>query len=448
MVISMYGTDPHGERNDDDMFVRRPASHTSSDIVGSKPGADVTRKRADADRRAAQVNRTAPNHPGNENPSPRPAKAEKIKAKNIDMVFLVVLIMLLGFGAVMNFSASYAYATYKNLSSYYFLERQLIFILFGFIAAAIVTLFPLETYKTVTFAVYGIAIILLLLVLVIGETHGGAKRWLNIPLLGQFQPSELGKTAVVMMLALYFSTFGDRVTDKNNKKAFLYGIMIPGLILGVIGAIVALEPHFSGLIIICCIGATVMILGGTKLRFIIPIAIVAAIGIYIIIKYTDYAHDRLAYWLDPWEDASGKGWQTIQGLYAIASGGVFGVGLGNSRQKYGYVSEPQNDFVFTIVCEELGFVGALIVILLFAVLIWRGFVIARHAPSRFTALIVYGLMTKVAIQVIFNIAVVTQLFPNTGIALPFFSSGGTAMLMQMAEMGIVLSVSRYSNHRK
>lgn len=442
----MPRTNSGGERNDEDMFVRRPVSHTQPENSGNRT--DNPQVNADYDRRPSQVHRTVQNPANSESTPPKLVETKKRKAKNIDMVFLVVLIMLLGFGAVMNFSASYAYATYKNLSSYYFLERQLMFIFFGFIAAAIVTLFPLETYKTVTFAVYGIAIILLLLVLVVGETHGGAKRWLNIPLLGQFQPSELGKTAVVMMLALYFSAFGDRVTDKNNKKAFLYGILIPGLILGIIGGIVAFEPHFSGLIIICCIGATVMILGGTKLRFIIPIAIVAAVGIFIIIKYTDYAHDRLAYWLDPWEDASGKGWQTIQGLYAIASGGVFGVGLGNSRQKYGYVSEPQNDFVFTIVCEELGFVGALIVILLFAVLIWRGFVIARHAPSRFTALIVYGLMTKVAIQVIFNIAVVTQLFPNTGIALPFFSSGGTAMLMQMAEMGIVLSVSRYSNHRK
>ncbi len=442
----MPRTNSGGERNDEDMFVRRPASHTQPENSGNRT--DNPQAKADYERRVAQVHRTVQNPANIESTPPKPVETKKRKAKNIDMVFLVVLIMLLGFGAVMNFSASYAYATYKNLSSYYFLERQLMFIFFGFIAAAIVTLFPLETYKTVTFAVYGIAIILLLLVLVIGETHGGAKRWLNIPLLGQFQPSELGKTAVVMMLALYFSKFGDIAAGKNNKKAFLYGMIIPGLILGIIGGIVAFEPHFSGLIIICCIGATVMILGGTKMRFIIPIAIVAAIGIYIVIKFKNYALDRLDYWLDPWEDASGKGWQTIQGLYAIASGGLFGVGLGNSRQKYGYVSEPQNDFVFTIVCEELGFVGALIVILLFAVLIWRGFVIARHAPSRFTSLIVYGLMTKVAIQVIFNIAVVTQLFPNTGIALPFFSSGGTAMLMQMAEMGIVLSVSRYSNHRK
>ncbi|MGN1048171.1 MAG: FtsW/RodA/SpoVE family cell cycle protein [Eubacteriales bacterium] len=373
---------------------------------------------------------------------------DSCKAGNVDMVFLVLLIFLLAFGAVMSFSASYAYADKKYGDSYYFVERQLLFTLFGAIAITIVTLFPLKTYKLVTYAVFGLAVILLLLVLVIGSTRGGAKRWLEIPGFGSFQPSELGKTALVMMMSLYLASFADKVESPKFKTSFVYGLLIPASIIGLIGGLVVLERHFSGLIIICCIGLCEMVLGGCKLRYIIPIGVVAAVGIAVLILATGYSSTRISVWLDPWSDPGDEGWQTIQGLYTIASGGIFGVGLGNSRQKYGYVAEPQNDFIFTIICEELGFVGAVTVMLLFLLLIWRGFVIARHSPNRFTYLIVMGLMIKVALQVIFNIAVVTNTIPNTGISLPFFSSGGTSLLVQMAEMGIVLSISRYSHNPK
>lgn len=373
---------------------------------------------------------------------------EAFSAGSVDMVFLVLLVVLLAFGAVMTFSASYAYGDKFYNDSYYFVEKQLMFMLFGGIAIMLVTLFPLKTYRILTYFIFGFAIILLLLVLVIGVERGGARRWLLIPGLGQFQPSELGKTAVVMMLALYMSKYHAEVESRRHMKSFIFGVLIPGAITLLIGGLVVLENHFSGLIIIFCIGACVMVMGGSKMRFLIPIglAALALVGLAIMLK--GYSSSRITTWLDPWSDPSDSGWQTIQGLYSIASGGIFGVGLGNSRQKYGYVSEPQNDFIFTIVCEELGFVGALAVIVLFFLLIWRGFVIARHSPNRFTYLIVMGLMFKIAFQVGFNIAVVTNTIPNTGISLPFFSSGGTSLLVQMAEMGIVLSISRYSRQKK
>ena len=228
----------------------------------------------------------------------------------------------------------------------------------------------------------------------------------------------------------------------------LYGMIFPGLIILFIGGLVVLEKHFSGLIILCCIGFAVMVLGGTKIKHIAILGIAALAIIAALILLTGYSSTRIDIWRDPWSYPRDGGWQTIQGLYAIASGGIWGQGLGNSNQKYGYVSEPQNDFIFTIVCEELGFIGAMVVMVLFFLLIWRGFTIARHSPNRFTYLIVMGLMTKVALQVGFNIAVVTNTIPNTGISLPFFSSGGTSLLVQMAEMGIVLSVSRYAHMKK
>ena len=370
------------------------------------------------------------------------------KLGSVDMVFLILFVLLLAIGAIMSFSASYAYAAKKYGDSYYFIVRHLGFMALGAIGVAIVTMFPLQTYKTVTYIVFGVSVVLLLLVLVIGVERGGAKRWLQIPGFGTLQPSELAKTAIVMMLSYYLSRNADKVESKKRGENFLYGIVFPGLIILFIGGLVVLEKHFSGLVIICCIGFAVMALGGSKVVPIILVGLAAAAAIGLMAWTTGYSSTRIEVWLNPWSDLKGTGWQTIQGLYAIASGGLAGVGLGNSRQKYGYISEPQNDFIFTVVCEELGFIGAVIVMALFLALIWRGFVIARHSPNRFTYLIVMGLMIKVALQVCFNIAVVTNTIPNTGISLPFFSSGGTSLLVQMLEMGIVLSVSRYSHNEK
>ena len=224
---------------------------------------------------------------------------------------------------------------------------------------------------------------------------------------------------------------------------------MPMMIIGLICGLVALERHISGLMIIGMLGVAVMFMGGTRIKWLAMFGgIIVVAGVFLILV-SSYAQERVAIWWNIEEaDPLGSAWQTLQGLYAIGSGGLFGVGLGNSTQKYGYVSEPQNDFIFTIVCEELGFFGALMVITLFALLLWRGFKIASKCPDKFSALVVYGLTTKIALQTILNIAVVTNSMPNTGISLPFFSSGGTALMLQIFEMGIILSISRYSYVKK
>ena len=215
--------------------------------------------------------------------------------------------------------------------------------------------------------------------------------------------------------------------------------------MGIVVLLVAAERHISGVMIIAMIGAVVMFMGGTRLKWFALVAGVVAVAGFLLITFSSYADTRIQLWLNIEEmDPLGEAWQTLQGLYAIGSGGLFGLGLGNSRQKFGFVSEPQNDFIFTIICEELGFFGAITVLVLFALLVWRGFKIAANAPDRFSALTVYGLVFKTALQAALNIAVVTNSMPNTGISLPFFSSGGTALAIQIFEMGIVLNISRFS----
>ena len=216
-----------------------------------------------------------------------------------------------------------------------------------------------------------------------------------------------------------------------------------------VGGLVALEKHISALAIIGMLGISLMFLGGTRIKWIASLAGVIAVAACMLIIFFPYAFARVDTWLNIEEaDPLGSAWQTLQGLMAIGSGGLFGKGLGNSQQKYGFVSQPQNDFVFTIVCEEFGFIGALLVIGLFVAFVWRGFHIARHAPDKCSSLIVYGLTFKVALQVILNIAVVTNSMPNTGISLPFFSYGGTSLMLQILEVGIILSISRYASHKK
>jgi cell division protein FtsW len=226
-------------------------------------------------------------------------------------------------------------------------------------------------------------------------------------------------------------------------------VINPGLIFGIICILIALEKHISGLLIIGMLGVVVMFMGGTRMRYILMIlGCVAALGCLMILV-SDYAQTRVDTWIHlDQADPLGPAWQTLEGMYAIGSGGLFGRGLGNSQLKYGYVSEPQNDFIFTIICEELGFVGALILVSLFALLTVRGFYIAAHAPDKFTSLVAYGLTFKVALQAAMNIAVVTNSMPNTGISLPFFSSGGTSLAVQIFEMGIILSISRFSTVEK
>ena len=378
-------------------------------------------------------------------------KQETVLARGgIDTWFLVIVLLLLAFGAIMSFSASSVYAENRHGDSAYYLKRYIIFTVMTVIGSIPFVMFMTpQRWKGAGLIIYAAAIILLLLVLVIGAAGNGAQRWISIGPI-TFQPSEMAKLALVMVLALYMSKHEKEVTSVHQfGGSFKHGVLIPGAIIGVIIVLVALERHISGIIIIGMIGISVMFMGGTRWKWIALIVgaiILAACGLVLV---SDYAQVRVNTWLNiDAADPRGPAWQTLQGLYAIGSGGLFGKGLGNSLQKYGYVSEPQNDFIFTIICEELGFVGALLVVGLFGALIWRGFKIASHAPNKFCALVVYGLIFKVAIQAALNIAVVTNSAPNTGVALPFFSAGGTALMIQIFEMAIILSISRYSTLKK
>ena len=368
----------------------------------------------------------------------------------IDKWFLLIVLFLLVFGAIMSFSASSVYAANKYGDSAFFFKKYV-----GYTVLSILVFTPLVLFMTprwwklIGLGMYAGTVVLLLLVLVIGDTGGGAQRWIDLGFI-TIQPSEFAKVAIVMVLALYMSKHQKEVTSTHLfGGSFKHGVLVPGCIIGIIIVLVALEKHISGIIIIGMIGISVMYMGGTHWKWIaliIGIVAFAAVGLVLV---SDYAQVRVTTWLNiDAADPRGSAWQTLQGLYAIGSGGLFGKGLGNSQQKYGYVSEPQNDFIFTIICEELGFIGALLVVGLFGALVWRGFKIASHAPNNFCALVVYGIVFKTTIQAVLNIAVVTNSVPNTGVALPFFSSGGTALILQIFEMAIILSISRYSAVKK
>lgn len=363
----------------------------------------------------------------------------------IDVTFLLLVLSLLILGTLMSYSASSVYGRDFYGDSFYFLKRYLLFALLSVVLTA-----PFVRYAGLYFwrgfgvALYAGALFLLLLVLLIGTVGGGAQRWLVIGPL-TLQPSEIAKPALVLVLALFMSKHEEKVTaTKPRGGSFLYGVLLPGALIGAVCVLVAAEKHISGLLIIAMLGVSVMFLGGTRIKYLgIMAAAVAAAGIFLILV-SSYAQVRVNTWLHIEQvDPLGSAWQTLQGLYAIGAGGPFGKGYGRGLQKHGYVSQPQNDFIFTVICEELGFIGACFIMLLFLALVLRGFRIAAGAPDRFSALAVAGISLKLALQTALNIAVVTNSMPNTGVSLPFFSSGGTFLAIQIFEMGIVLSISRF-----
>lgn len=374
------------------------------------------------------------------------------KKGSVDVPMLLITAALVLFGCVMIYSSSYVFAEQHHDDSTYFIARHIIFLLLAVVfTVPIVKYCTPQFWKDFSYIFYGLSVFLLLLVMTpLGDDlNSGAKRWINFGFF-TLQPSEIAKMALVLTLARFLSEHEKQVTSIHRFGGdFRYGVLYPGMMIGLIGIFVALEKHVSGLLIIAMIGVVVMFLGGTKMRWLMGLAgIVACAAVMLVLLYP-HALARVDTWLNIENaDPLGSAWQTLQGLMAIGSGGLFGTGLGNSRQKYGYVSQPQNDFIFTIVCEELGFLGAALVIGLFVAFVWRGFHIARHAPDRCSALMVYGLTFKVALQVILNLAVVTNSIPNTGISLPFFSYGGTSLMLQIFEVGIILSVSRYASHQK
>ncbi len=359
----------------------------------------------------------------------------KLTKTGFDFGFLFMVVLLLALGLLMVFSASYPYAYYYFEDGLYFIKRQSIWAILGIGAMFVTANFDYRRYKKLAFPLLVISAVLLLAVLIIGQDINGAKRWLGVGGLS-FQPSEIAKIALI----IYFAA--SLAQTRDNIKKFNYLIRYLAIMLVFMGLLL-LEPHLSICIIIGLTLVIMLLVSGAKiLHFALLSVPVAGAGI-LAIALEPYRLARWTTFLDPFSDALGAGWQIIQSLYAIGSGGLFGVGFGNSRQKFLYVSEPQNDFIFSIICEELGLIGAIAILILFGILLWRGMKVAISAPDTFGCLLVTGIIALVGVQVILNIAVVTSSIPTTGIPLPFFSAGGSSLFFLLAAMGIILNVSKY-----
>lgn len=412
------------------------------------------------DKQAQYDNKKVKKHSKKQARSQHPSTTSKLKtgvrnsflyAKGgFDVTFFAAVLALMTIGLVMLFSASYPYAYQKyNGDSYYFFKRQLIFAVLGVIVMIVVSKINYKWVRIIEKPLFVVTIFLLVLVLFyhvnLEDRSEDFKRWIPLGPI-TLQPSDIAKFSLVLTLSAYIAKY------RKYMQRLTYGVLFPGLIIGLFCVLIYLENHLSCTVLMFMIGITLMFCGGTRWQwFVGGLCVVGAVA-FVIIKNPDvlpsYQADRIRAWTDKTFQPLGLRWQTNNSLYAIGSGGFFGVGLGNSKQKYLYVSEPQNDFIFSIVCEELGFLGAIVILALFALLFWRGIKIAQRCDDKYAALVVIGIVSQVAIQTLFNVLVVTDTFPNTGIALPFFSYGGTALLMLCFEMGVVLSVSRKVNTKK
>lgn len=362
----------------------------------------------------------------------------------MDLTFLVLLLIILTIGLVMLFSASYIFADTYYGNSYYFITKQAGFAVFGVLMMLFVSKIDYHFIRKFAIPFYLLMVGFLVVMLILPPMVQGTsvKRWFSLGPIN-FQPSELAKFAVILLLAHLIAA------NQKLMKTFKFGVLFLGLLVGVVCVLVVLEPHLSATVLIFLIGAVMMIVGGMKLRYLfIGLGVVAAGATAVLSGLVTYAQDRITYWLNPWAAPVGEGYQTIQSLLSIGSGGWLGRGLGQSRQKYLWVPEPHNDFIFSIVCEELGFIGAMIIIILFCLLMWRGFVIAMKAPDKFGSMLALGLTFQVGLQMALNVLVVTNTIPNTGISLPFFSYGGTSLVILLLEMGVILSISRSCNSDK
>ena len=365
----------------------------------------------------------------------------------MDMVFFAMVIILLTVGLIMLFSASYAFAYYNYGNSYKFIVRQAEFAVLGVVMMVVISYVDYHWLKQfhLPWILYISSLGLLGLVLALPPMAEGFdyKRWIAIGGFS-FQPSEIAKFAVILLFSYLIAKNYDRM------KEFKYGVVYMLGLLGAVCLLLVLEPHLSATVLVFLIGIILMIVGGIKFSHMLMLGGVGVIGILgvVLTGVVSYAASRFQYWLNPWSDATGKGYQTIQSLLAIGSGGLWGRGLGNSRQKYLWVPEPHNDFIFSIVCEELGLIGAICILVGFGLLVWRGISIAMRAPDRFGSLLAMGITFQVGLQAALNILVVTNTIPNTGISLPFFSYGGTSLVMLLCQMGVVLSVSRSSSVKK
>lgn len=379
-------------------------------------------------------------------------KFSKFLNNKMDYVLVITVLILVSLGVVMVLSASAPSALSKTGSSYTYFIKQFGFAVFGIIAMLFVSKIDYRFYKKYYWGVYVVSVLVLLLVLVphLGKEVNGALRWIEIKGLGQFQPSEITKIGLIIFYAGYLSD------HKSELKDFWRGFFKPLIFLAIPVAILyRIQNHLSVSLVISVITFVMMLMAGVRVLHFVWAGLAGGAGLTLLLlkgkidqikgvagTSDSFRLDRIKVFFDPWSDATGTGYQMIQSLYAIGSGGLFGVGLGNSKQKYLYIPEPQNDFIFAIIAEELGFVGCIAIIALFAVFVWRGIVIAMKAPDMFGSLIAVGITTLVAIQAIINIAVVTASIPTTGMALPFFSYGGTALVILLSSVGILLNISR------
>ena len=371
-----------------------------------------------------------------ENRRPKPLRT----GEHVDIPFLVILLLLLAVGLTMLYSASSAQSQYDTgyVQTTRYLQKQGLCALIGLCGMIGLSRMPYDIWMHAAWPLYGVSILLLLGVLLFGQSVNGAKRWISIAGL-QFQPSEIAKFTMILLFARLTRNFGPAA------KKFRYGVLgFAGALLGILIPL-ALEKHLSAIMLMGAVAVVMMFVAGTSPKWLLAGAAAAAVFVVVYVSLMGYAGDRITAWLHPEADPADTGYQILQSLYAIGSGGVFGLGLGKSRQKYLYLPFQYNDYIFAVICEELGFAGALLVIALFAALILRGYWIALRAPDRFSVVFAAGLVTLIAVQTILNLGVVTNLLPSTGIALPFFSYGGTALAVNLGEMGIVLGISRYRN---
>ena len=369
------------------------------------------------------------------------AKEERrLRRESVDIPFLILLLILLTVGLVMLYSASYAQSHYDTAytDSTRYLKKQGICAVIGLGAMAILSRIPAKFWYKAAWPLYGISIALLLMVLLFGQSVNGAKRWIQIAGI-QFQPSEVAKFTLILLFARLTHGFG------SDAKKFRYGVLGFGAALLGILLPLALEKHLSAIMLMGLVAVVMMFVAGTNMKWLLAGAGAAGLFVIIYVSFMGYAGDRISAWLHPEQDPADTGYQILQSLYAIGSGGVFGLGLGKSRQKYLYLPFQYNDYIFAIICEEIGLVGAVAIMALFAGLILRGYWIALRARDRFSMILAAGLISLIAVQTLLNLGVVTNLLPSTGIALPFFSYGGTALAVNLGEMGIILSISRQRN---
>ncbi|MBR0350474.1 MAG: putative lipid II flippase FtsW [Clostridia bacterium] len=361
----------------------------------------------------------------------------------MDFTLIVVILLLLTIGLIMVLSASSPSALSESGDSYKYFSKQLLFAILGIIAMLLISKIDYRFYQRFYKHAWIISLILLALVLVMGKNINGSKRWIYLTDTLSFQPSELVKILMIIFYA------GILTKNRGELAKYNQGFLKHLCLLAPIIGLLMLQPHFSASIVIVGICSIMMIVAGCKFKhFVLTAGSVGIPTVMALIIFSPYRLQRVVTFLDPWKDKTGDGWQVIQSLYAIGSGGLFGAGLGESKQKYLYIPEPHNDFIFSILGEELGFIGCAIVLILFAIFIWRGVLIAMRAPDMFGSLVAVGITALIAIQVIINVAVVTSSMPVTGMPLPFFSYGGTALFVILCEMGILLNISRAGNKQK